>query len=107
VTIALDSWPSLRQDSVALPLTVRFEAGGGAVGNVRITAGVPASLPYDVSVTATIADEPPPSAATTALAALKVTIDVDFRGTPDGDATARMALRLFGNGRYDLDSVWL
>jgi hypothetical protein len=107
VTVALDRWPSIGADAVALPLTLRFEAGGGALGNVRIVAGAPASLPYDVSVTATIADEAPPAAATLALVALKVTIDIDFSGLSDGDASARMTLRLFGNGRYDLDSVWL
>jgi len=106
-TIALDQWPCVGRDAVPLPLAVRFDAGGGAVGNVRISAGTAADLPYDVTVTATIEDE------TQALpglsgpqAAVKVTIDVDFSGTPGGNVTARTRLRLVGNGRYDLDSAW-
>jgi V8-like Glu-specific endopeptidase/N-acetyl-anhydromuramyl-L-alanine amidase AmpD len=106
-TIALDQWPCVARDAVPLPLTVRFDAGGGAVGNVRITAGSAADLPYDVTVTATIEDEPQPIAsAMPPQAALKVTIDVDFSGTPNGNVTARTKLRLVGNGRYDLESSW-
>jgi len=35
-----------------------------------------------------------------------VTIDYDFSGAQGGDASARVKLRLVGNGRYDLDSSW-
>jgi V8-like Glu-specific endopeptidase len=106
-TIALDQWPCVAHDAVPLPLTVRFDAGGGAVGNVRITAGTAADMPYDVTITATIEDEPQPIAGTgTPQAAIKVTVDVDFSGTPNGNVTARTKLRLVGNGRYDLDSAW-
>jgi V8-like Glu-specific endopeptidase len=106
-TIALDQWPCIARDAVPLPLTVRFDAGGGAVGNVRIGAGTAAELPYDVTVTATIEDEPQPLAGAGApQAALRLTIDVDFSGTPNGNVTARTRLRLVGNGRYDLDSSW-
>ena len=38
--------------------------------------------------------------------ALRVTVDVDFSGTPSGNVTARTRLRLVGNGRSDLDSSW-
>jgi V8-like Glu-specific endopeptidase len=106
-TIALDQWPCVNRDAVPLPLTVRFDAGGGAVGNVRITAGTAAELPYDVTVTATIEDEAQPIAGLASpQAAVKVTIDVDFSGTPGGNVSARTRLRLVGNGRYDLDSSW-
>jgi V8-like Glu-specific endopeptidase len=104
--ITLDQWPSVGRDAVPLPLTVRFDAGGGALGNVRISAGTPADLPYDVTVTATIKDEPqslPGASAPQAM--LRVTIDYDFSGMPDR-ASARVALRLAGSGRYDLDSAW-
>lgn len=106
-TIALDQWPCIARDAVPLPVTVRFDAGGGAVGNVRISAGTPADLPYDVNVTATIDDETEtiPGLASPQ-AALRVTVDVDFSGTPSGNVTARTRLRLVGNGRYDLDSSW-
>jgi len=107
-TVTLDQWPCVGADAVPLPLAVRFDAGGGAVGNVRITAGVAASLPYDVSVTATIEDEPQKVPGMGApQAAVKVTIDVDFSGTPNGNVSARTRLRLVGNGRYDLDSAWV
>lgn len=106
-TIALDQWPCIARDAVPLPLTVRFDAGGGAVGNVRISAGPAADLPYDVTVTATIDDEPVPIAGLASpQAAVQVTVDVDFNGTPGGNVTARTRLRLVGNGRYDLDSSW-
>lgn len=106
-TIALDQWPCIARDAVPLPVTVRFDAGGGAVGNVRITAGTAADLPYDVNITATIEDEPQPLPGMGApQAAVKVTIDVDFTGTPQGNVTARTRLRLVGNGRYDQDSAW-
>jgi V8-like Glu-specific endopeptidase len=104
-TITLDQWPSLGRDAVPLPLSVRFDAGGGAVGNVRISASAVAEPPYDVTVTATIEDDAPAAAMSTQ-AALRVTIDYDFIGAPGGDAAARIHLRLVGNGRYDLDSVW-
>jgi hypothetical protein len=105
-TITLDQWPCAGADAVPLPLTVRFDAGGGAVGNVRITAGAAAELPYDVTVTATIEDEAPAVPGASPLAALRVTIDYDFSGTPSGDASAQAKLRLLGTGRYDLDSRW-
>jgi hypothetical protein len=106
-TIALDQWPCIAHDAVPLPVTVRFDAGGGAVGNVRITAGTAAELPYDVNVIATIEDEPQPLAGMgSPQAAVRVTIDVDFTGTPQGNVTARTKLRLVGNGRYDQDSAW-
>jgi len=106
-TIALEQWPCIAGDAMPMPLTVRFDAGGGAVGNVRISAGTAAELPYDVAVTATIEDEPQPLAGLgTPQAAIKVTIDIDFSGTPNGNATARTRLRLVGNGRYDQDSSW-
>jgi V8-like Glu-specific endopeptidase len=106
-TITLDQWPCVGHDAVPLPLTVRFDAGGGAVGNVRIAAGTAAELPYDVTVTATIEDDAQPLPGLTApQAALRVTIDYDFNGTPNGDASARVKLRLVGNGRYDLDASW-
>lgn len=106
-TITLDDWPCINRDAVPLPLTVRFDAGGGALGNVRITAGTAADLPYDVTVTATIEDDAKglPGLASPQ-ASLLVTIDADFSGTPGGNATARTRLRLVGNGRYDQDSSW-
>jgi V8-like Glu-specific endopeptidase len=106
-TITLDQWPCVGRDAVPLPLTVRFDAGGGALGNVRIAAGTAADLPYDVTVTATIEDDAQPlPGATSPQAALRVTVDYDFSGTPNGDASARVKLRLVGNGRYDLDANW-
>ena len=106
-TVTLDQWPCVGTDAMPLPLAVRFDAGGGAVGNVRITTGPAAPLPYDVGVTATIEDEPKSLPGMGApLAAVKVTIDVDFSGTPNGNVSARTRLRLVGNGRYDLDSSW-
>jgi V8-like Glu-specific endopeptidase len=106
-TITLDQWPCVGRDAVPLPLTVRFDAGGGALGNVRIAAGTAADLPYDVTVTATIEDDAQPlPGMTSPHAALRVTVDYDFTGTPNGDASARVKLRLVGNGRYDLDANW-
>ena len=106
-TITLDQWPCVGRDAVPLPLTVRFDAGGGGVGNVRISAGTTADLPYDVTVTATIEDDAQTLPGVNGpQAALRVTIDYDFTGTPNGEASARIKLRLVGNGRYDLDSAW-
>ncbi|WP_124541778.1 papain-like cysteine protease family protein [Piscinibacter terrae] len=105
-TIELNQWPCAGHDAVPLPLTVRFDAGGGAVGNVRITAGTPGDVPYEVSVTATIEDDAPLPGTNSPQAALRVTVDYDFSGTPNGEASARVRLRLAGNGRYDLDSAW-
>ena len=106
-TITLDQWPRIDRDAVPLPLTVRFDAGSGAVGNVRIAAGTTAQLPYDVTVTATIEDEAQAlPGISSPQAALRVTIDYDFSGMHEGEASARVRLRLVGNGRYDLDSAW-
>lgn len=106
-TITLAQWPCIGQDAVPLPLTVRFDAGGGAVGNVRISAGTAADTAYDVTVTATIEDDAQPLPGMQGpQAALRVTIDYDFTGAPGGDASGRVKLRLVGNGRYDLDSSW-
>ena len=105
--ITLDQWPCVGRETAPAPVTVRFDAGGGAVGNVRISVDDAAAPSYDVTVTATIDDEPQPlPGMTTPMAAIKVTIDYDFSGTPSGDASARVRLRLVGNGRYDLDSAW-
>ena len=106
-TINLDQWPYVGRDAPPLPLTVRFDAGSGAIGNVSISAGTAADLPYDVTVTATIEDDPKglPSNGSL-LASVKVTIDYDFSGTPDSDVSARVHLRLVGNGRFDMDSTW-
>ena len=106
-TITLDQWPCMGHDPVPLPLTVRFDAGGGAVGNVRISAGTAAETSCEVTITATIEDDAQSLPGLhSPQAALRVTIDYDFSGAQGGDASARVKLRLVGNGRYDLDSSW-
>ena len=105
-TITFDQWPYVGRDAPPLPLTLSFDTGAGAIGNVNINAGSAADLPYDVTVTATIEDIPQGLPANGPLASLKVTIDYDFSGTPEGNVSARVHLRLVGNGRYDMDSTW-
>jgi V8-like Glu-specific endopeptidase len=107
-TIVLSDWPHFGRDPNPLPLTVRFDAGGGAVGNIQVTAGTPAAVHYDVNVTATIEDDPQPTPTSSkaSTAALRLTIDYDFSGTPEGETSARVKLRLLGNGNYDLACAW-
>jgi V8-like Glu-specific endopeptidase/N-acetyl-anhydromuramyl-L-alanine amidase AmpD/cell wall-associated NlpC family hydrolase len=106
--IQIDTWPLIGTDPMPLPLTLSFDAGGGSLGNVRIEAGSAGEVPCDVSVTATIEDDNKPVAIDTGtLAALRVTIDYRFSGTPEGEQTGRVSLRLLGNGRFDQDNFWL
>jgi hypothetical protein len=102
--LTLDDWPKYSSDAVPLPVTVHWTGNGVAVGNVHIEPGEAAPVNYDVEVAATIDDDPQSGAA---VATLKVILEYRFRGTPEGDRTARVDLRLYGNGSHDRDSRWI
>jgi len=104
--IELNDWPRLGNDPSPLPLTVSFASGAQAVGNVRIVAGNPPALPYDVRVVARIQDDQSLEALSSAHACIDVVIEAYFSGTADADRCARTHLRLRGDGRYDRVSDW-
>jgi len=105
--IELNQWPRLGNDPPALPLSVSFGSGAKAVGNVRIAAGKPPALPYDVRVVARIQDDTSIEASSSGVACIEVVIDVFFTGTVEGDRCARTRLRLRGDGRYDSVADWV
>jgi len=103
VVIDLGEWPALEGQAAPLPLTVRFRSeADGSVGDVAITAGTATQLGYGVEVVARIDDTPDVDG----VAALKVGIDVRFSGLAQGAPTARIELRLLGNGRYERSNRW-
>ncbi|WP_369936474.1 N-acetylmuramoyl-L-alanine amidase [Xanthomonas tesorieronis] len=102
VRIALDDWPAIDGAATPLPLTVRFYAEAGSVGEVRIDAGVPARLDYGVEVSARIDDAEDVGN----VATLKVSIDYRFSGLAQGNPAASIELRLLGDGRYERINRW-
>ncbi len=104
VVIDLGGWPALEGQPAPLPLTVRFRSeADGSVGDVTITPGMPTQLAYGVEVVARINDAPDVDG----VAALKVDIDVRFSGLAQGAPSARIELRLLGNGRYERSNRWI
>ncbi|GAB2507530.1 N-acetylmuramoyl-L-alanine amidase [Lysobacter humi (ex Lee et al. 2017)] len=103
VVIDLGEWPALEGEPAPLPLTVRFRGeADGSIGNVVITAGTPTPLGYGVDVVARIDD----AADSDGVATLRVGIDVRFSGLAQGAPTARIDLRLRGDGRYERSNRW-
>ena len=102
VRIALDDWPAIDGAATPLPLTVRFYAEAGSVGEVRIEAGVPERLDYGVEVSARIDDAEDVGNA----AALTVSIEYRFSGLAQGNPAASIELRLLGDGRYERINRW-
>jgi hypothetical protein len=85
-------------------LTLSFRANQqGGVGDVQIRAGTPANLAYGIDVSARIDND----ADVGAVAALKVGIDYRFSGLAQGAPSARIELRLLGDGRWERVNRWL
>ncbi|HST46042.1 MAG TPA: N-acetylmuramoyl-L-alanine amidase, partial [Luteimonas sp.] len=104
VLVDLGAWPAIDGQPAPLPLTVAFRGhADGAVGDVAIRAGAPATLGYGVEVVARIDDH----ADIDGVAAVKVGIDVRFVGLVDGAPAARIDLTLLGDGRYQRTNRWL
>ncbi|KAF1722806.1 trypsin-like peptidase domain-containing protein [Pseudoxanthomonas wuyuanensis] len=103
VVIDLGEWPALEGQAAPLPLSVRFRSqADGSVGDVAIIAGTPTQPGYGVEVVARIDDAPDADG----VAALTVGIDVRFSGLAQGAPSARIELRLLGNGRYERSNRW-
>ena len=102
VRIALDDWPAIEGAPTPLPLTIAFRHHNGSLGDVRITAGVPANLAYGVEAVAKIED----CADADGVARLRVRVDYRFRGLAQGNPDATIELCLRGDGRYERENGW-
>ena len=61
------------------------------------------NMAYGMEVTARIDDYSDLSA----MAALRVTIDYRFSGLAEGEPSARIQLRLLGDGRFERENGWV
>lgn len=102
VRIDINDWPAIDGAPTPLPLKVEFRAANGSLGDVRITAGMPANLAYGVEVIAKIED----CADADGVARLRVRIDYRFRGLSQGNTDAIIELALRGDGRYERENGW-
>jgi len=102
VRIDIGDWPAIDSAPTPLPLKVEFRAANGSLGDVRITAGMPANLAYGVEVIAKIED----CADADGVARLRVRIDYRFRGLSQGNPDAIIELALRGDGRYERENGW-
>ncbi|MBT9553525.1 MAG: N-acetylmuramoyl-L-alanine amidase [Hydrogenophaga sp.] len=102
VRIDINDWPAIDGAPTPLPLKIEFRAANGSLGDVRITAGLPANLAYGVEVVAKIED----GADADGVARLRVRIDYRFRGLSQGNADAVIELTLRGDGRYERENGW-
>ncbi len=102
VRIDINDWPAIDSAATPLPLKVEFRAANGSLGDVRITAGMPANLAYGVEVIAKIED----CADADGVARLRVRIDYRFRGLSQGNPDAIIELALRGDGRYERENGW-
>ena len=102
VRIDIGDWPAIESAPTPLPLKVEFRASNGSLGDVRITAGMPANLAYGVEVIAKIED----CADADGVARLRVRIDYRFRGLSQGNPDAVIKLTLRGDGRYERENGW-
>lgn len=102
VRIDIDDWPAIDGAPTPLPLKVEFRAANGSLGDVRITAGMPANLAYGVEAIAKIED----CADADGVARLRVRIDYRFRGLSQGNPDAVIEMTLRGDGRYERENGW-
>lgn len=102
VRIEINDWPAIESAPTPLPLTIEFRAANGSLGDVRITAGMPANLAYGVEAIAKIED----CADADGVARLRVRIDYRFRGLSQGNPDAVIELTLRGDGRYERENGW-
>lgn len=102
VRIDINDWPAIDGAPTPLPLKIEFRASNGSLGDVRITAGMPANLAYGVEVTAKIED----CADANGVARLRVRIDYRFRGLSKGNADAVIELTLRGDGLHERENGW-
>jgi V8-like Glu-specific endopeptidase len=102
VRIDINEWPAIESAPTPLPLRVEFRAANGSLGDVRMTAGMPANLTYGVEVIAKIED----CADADGVARLRVRIDYRFRGLSQGNPDAVIELTLRGDGRYERENGW-
>jgi V8-like Glu-specific endopeptidase len=102
VRIDINDWPAIDGAPTPLPLKIEFRAANGSLGDVRITAGMPANLAYGVEVSAKIED----GGDADGVARLRIRIDYRFRGLSQGNADAVIALTLRGDGRYERENGW-
>ncbi len=102
VRIDINDWPAIEGAPTPLPLKIEFRVSNGSLGDVRISAGMPANLAYGVEVTAKIED----CADADGVARLRVRIDYRFRGLSQGNPDARIELCLRGDGRHERENRW-
>ncbi len=102
VRIDIKDWPAIDSAPTPLPLKVEFRAANGSLGDVCITAGMPANLAYGVEVIAKIED----CADADGVARLRVRIDYRFRGLSQGNPGAIIEMTLRGDGRYERENGW-
>ena len=102
IRIDINDWPAIDGAPTPLPLKIEFRAANGSLGDVRITAGMPANLAYGVDVIAKIED----CADADGVARLRVRIDYRFRGLSQGNPDAIIELALRGDGRYERENGW-
>ncbi len=102
VRIDINDWPAIDGAPTPLPLKIEFRAANGSLGDVRITAGMPANLAYGVEVIARIED----CADADGVARLRVRIDYRFRGLSQGNPDAVIEMTLRGDGRYERENGW-
>lgn len=103
--VTLDDWPYVPagDGETRLPLTVSWNYGSGTVGNIRINAGEPRSVPgWTHRVTADIADGPE----TGKIAAMGVVVCHKFGSSGRPDIVAVTELTLFGDGTYQRQDRW-
>ena len=102
VRIDINDWPAIEGAPTPLPLKIEFRVSNGSLGDVRISAGMPANLAYGVEVIAKIED----CADADGVARLRVRIDYRFRGLSQGNPDARIELCLRGDGRHERENRW-
>jgi papain like cysteine protease AvrRpt2/permuted papain-like amidase YaeF/Yiix C92 family enzyme len=104
--IQLDDWPLLRvaDVDVSLPITVAWRYTNGAVGDVSVRAGAPATTAgWTLATSAEIVDGPDSPSVT----AVTVNLRTVFSQTGRSDIVASTQLTLFGDGTYNRQDRWV
>jgi hypothetical protein len=103
--VRLDDWPLvvLPEGTVQLPVIVAWRYRDGAVGDVRITPGTPATVNgWSLTATANIIEGPDGAA----VSGLTVTVRHTFTHGSQPNVVAVSELALFGDGTYQRRDRW-